>query len=65
MPAANTSDRPYFLHRAREERERAVICEDNVAAIAHLSLANEYEKRAAEIYSKLRTAGLVAADASR
>jgi hypothetical protein len=38
----------YFSRRAREERERAAICEDNSAALAHLQMAEEYDKRCAD-----------------
>lgn len=40
------ADTEYFARRAREERDRAIICEDNSAAIAHLKMADEYERRA-------------------
>jgi hypothetical protein len=40
-------NRAYFTRRAREERERAAICEDNSAALAHLQMAEEYDKRCA------------------
>lgn len=39
-------DQEYFAMRAREERERAAICEDNAVAMAHLKMAEEYDKRA-------------------
>ena len=39
-------DMRYFAQRAHEERARAIICEDNVAAIVHLKMAEEYERRA-------------------
>jgi len=40
------SDTEYFERRAREERERAASCQDNSAAIAHLKMAEECERRA-------------------
>lgn len=47
MPARETiEDRGYFAKRAREEREKAAICEDNAAALAHLKLADAYTRRA-------------------
>jgi hypothetical protein len=39
-------DRAYFLSRAEQEREIASNCGDRTAAIAHLQLAEEYERRA-------------------
>ncbi len=38
-------DMRYFARRASQERERAIVCEDNVAAIVHLKMAEEYERR--------------------
>lgn len=46
-------DCAYFIRRAREEREYASTCEDNTAAVAHLKLADEYEKRANELSSSM------------
>jgi hypothetical protein len=40
-------DRTYYLHRARTERAIANCAEDNSVALAHLKLADEYERRAA------------------
>ncbi|MDB5707230.1 MAG: hypothetical protein JWN66_4346 [Sphingomonas bacterium] len=45
------TDRAYFTRRAREEREYASVCEDNAAAVAHLKMAEEYEKRANNLSS--------------
>ena len=46
MTAIETpEDKAYYERRAREERERAVTCADNAAALAHLNLAREYERR--------------------
>ena len=46
MPAPDRiDDRAYFLKRAREERDRAAGSQDNVAALVHLKLADEYAKR--------------------
>jgi hypothetical protein len=42
-------NRIYYAQRAREERQRAVICEDNSAALAHLRMAEEYDRRAQSI----------------
>ena len=42
-------DRAYFIRRAREERAAACTCEDNSAAVAHLKMADEYERRAQEL----------------
>lgn len=41
-----TDDASYLRERARIERERASTCEDNVAALVHLKMADEYDKRA-------------------
>jgi len=38
-------DRAYYERRARQERDRANQCEDNSAALVHLRLAEEYERR--------------------
>ncbi|MCP3732492.1 hypothetical protein M9978_18880 [Sphingomonas sp. MG17] len=46
-------DAAYFRRRAREERERAATCEDNPAALAHLRMADEYERRARHISMQL------------
>ena len=43
----NNEDRQYYLHRARRERVIADIVEDRAAVRAHMSLAEEYERRAA------------------
>jgi len=42
-------NRVYYAQRAREERQKAVVCEDNSAALAHLRMAEEYDRRAQEI----------------
>ena len=47
-------DRAYFAKRAQEERERAATCEDNAAALAHLKLADEYNRRANELTAEPR-----------
>jgi len=39
-------DRDYYGERAREEHARAAQCHDPSAALVHLRLAAEYEKRA-------------------
>jgi hypothetical protein len=41
-----TNDRDYYIQRAREERAWAGKCEEPTAALAHLKLAVQYEKRA-------------------
>ena len=40
------NDSAYFQKRASEERERAATCEDNLVALTHLRMADEYERRA-------------------
>ena len=47
----NASDQRYLEKRAREERERAAASEKDVAAMVHLKLAEEYERRAANVRS--------------
>jgi hypothetical protein len=42
-------NRGYYTRRAREERQIAVQCEDNSAALVHLNMAEEYDKRAAAL----------------
>lgn len=42
------ADRAYFHRRAWQERQKASTCEDNAAALAHLQMADEYERRWAE-----------------
>jgi len=39
-------DTSYYGERAHEERARAASCQDQIAALVHLRLAAEYEKRA-------------------
>lgn len=39
------NDSAYFRKRASEERERAATCEDNLVALTHLRMADEYERR--------------------
>ena len=41
-------DRDYYAERARQERERAICCENNTVALVHLKLADEYERRVAD-----------------
>ena len=41
-----TNDRDYYIQRAREERAWAGKCDEPTAALAHLKLAVQYEKRA-------------------
>ena len=40
------SDRLYYARRAQIERERADTSTDSTAAVAHLAMAAEYERRA-------------------
>lgn len=42
------SEREYCERRAHEERCIAVQCENNAAALAHLRMAEEYDKRAGQ-----------------
>ena len=45
-----TSDeKDYLAERAQRERSIARTCEDNAAALAHLRMAEEYERRLAEL----------------
>jgi hypothetical protein len=39
-------DRDYYRERAREERALAKECDEPTAALVHLKLAIEYERRA-------------------
>lgn len=45
MTGRDIDDRDYFARRAKEERQRAVGCEDNSAAFVHLKMAEEYDRR--------------------
>jgi len=57
MPAQDkVEDCTYFTERAEEERQRAAVCEDNAAALAHLRLADEYNRRAQEVAAMPRSA---------
>jgi hypothetical protein len=42
-------DRDYFHRRAAQERGIANSSEDNAVALAHLRMADEYERRAREL----------------
>ena len=44
-----TNDTDYYARRAREERSHAMACQDQSAAVAHLRLAAEYERRAGRV----------------
>jgi hypothetical protein len=44
MTGKEIDDGDYFARRAREERQRAALCEDNAAALVHLKMADEYDK---------------------
>ena len=39
----------YLEKRARQERDIAIVSEDNCVALAHLRMADEYERRAQEL----------------
>lgn len=39
-------DVEYYQRRAKEERERAKVCDDRAIARAHTEMAEEYERRA-------------------
>jgi hypothetical protein len=41
----NRDDESYFRMRAQREREIAGSCHDNAVALAHLKMADEYERR--------------------
>jgi len=43
------TDTDYCIERAREERARAMACRDHLAALVHLRLAAEYERRAGRV----------------
>lgn len=43
------TDQIYFEARLRQERAIAATCEDNAVALAHLRMADEYERRLAEL----------------
>lgn len=42
-------DCEYYRKRARDERERAVVCEDNAVALAHFRMADAYDLRVRDI----------------
>jgi hypothetical protein len=42
---SNRDDESYYRQRAQREREMAGSCQDNGAALAHLRMAEEYERR--------------------
>jgi hypothetical protein len=42
------TDRAYFLRRALEEHAAAAVAESPAAALAHLQLARQYERYAAD-----------------
>lgn len=47
-------DRAYYEARARQERMIGAQCEDNAVALAHLRMADEYDRRVARIGLALR-----------
>lgn len=42
-------DREYYRKRARDERQKATVCEDNAVALAHFRMADAYEERVRDI----------------
>lgn len=42
-------DREYYRRRARNERHKASICEDNAVALAHFRLADAYDQRVQDL----------------
>jgi streptomycin 6-kinase len=44
---SNSDNQAYFLKRARQERARASASSDTAAALTHMTMAEEYERRAA------------------
>lgn len=50
---SHRDDAAYYEARAKQEREIASQCEDNGVALAHLRLAEEYERRLEMIRSQL------------
>ncbi|WP_423602585.1 hypothetical protein [Sphingomonas sp. MS122] len=38
-------DYEYYRRRARDERHKASICEDNAVALAHFRMADAYDRR--------------------
>jgi hypothetical protein len=47
-------DLSYLEARMNQERALASTCEDNTAALVHLRMAEEYERRLAQARSALR-----------
>lgn len=45
----SADDMTYYRKRAQEERERALVCEDNSVVLAHRRLADEYERRVQQL----------------
>jgi hypothetical protein len=45
----SADDVTYYRKRAQEERERALVCEDNSVVLAHRRLADEYERRVQQL----------------
>lgn len=41
-----SSEHAYLMRRAREERRKGSTSENNAVALAHLNMAEEYERRA-------------------
>ena len=57
-------DRTYFEVRARQERAIGSTCEDNAVALAHLRMANEYERRIAAMIATSHKAGAMSSTGS-
>lgn len=51
-------DRAYYEVRARQERAIGSNCEDNAVALAHLGMADEYERRIAALTASSVTSPL-------
>lgn len=47
MADKEIGDGDYLARRAREERQRAALCADSAAALVHLKMAEEYDRRLA------------------
>jgi hypothetical protein len=47
------NDTVYFTARARKERRMASVAEDNAVALAHLMMADAYDRRLAEMPARV------------
>jgi hypothetical protein len=43
------NDGSYYAERAKQERARANVCEDNAVALVHFKLADAYEQRVQQV----------------